>query len=103
MAGGAYREHPFEAEVPFYLREEERQDKAARGCVDVDRDVVSGFGVVGVERFVERFNIIVEAGPGYTLDGHDADGVFVAHLQSFLRVECGFLQSQRHRTHLNLP
>ena len=95
--------HPFQTEVPLFLRIQEREDETAAGCVYVDGNVVAGLGIVCVERFVERFNIVIQSCPCNPLDRYDTDGVLVTHFQGFFRVECGFVKSQGHFAHFNLP
>ncbi len=69
----------------------------------MDWDVISGLGVVCVEGLVEGLHVIVKAGPGDTLDRHDADGVLVAELEGLDGVEGGLVERQGDGTHLNLP
>ena len=95
--------HPFQTEVPLFLRIQEREDETAAGSVYVDGNVVAGLGIVCVERFVERFNIVIQSCPCNPLDRYDTDGVLVTHFQGFFRVECGFVKSQGHFAHFNLP
>ena len=69
----------------------------------MDRNVISCLGVIGVESFVERLDIIVKACPGHTLDRDDTDRVLVAHLQGLFGIEGGLFESQGHCAHLDLP
>ena len=69
-------------------------DRPSRTC---DRCIVC------VERFVERFNIVIQSCPCNPLDRYDTDGVLVTHFQGFFGVECGFVKSQGHFAHFNLP
>ena len=69
----------------------------------MDRNIVSGFGVVFVQGFVQRFDVVVQAGPSHALDGNYADRIFIAHGQRVFRIERRFFQAQGHGTHFDLP
>ena len=97
------RQHPFEAEVPLLFGFEERQDETARRGVHVDRNFVTRLGVVLVERLVQPLDVVVQTRPRHTGYGHDADGVFIAHLQRLLGIERDVIQRQGHGAQFDLP
>ena len=103
MAGYADRKYPFQTEVPFLFRIQERKDETTTGGIYVDRNVITGLGIVSIQCFVQCFDVIIQSSPCNTLDRHDTDGVFITHFQSFFGVESGFFECQRHFTHFNLP
>ena len=103
MAAGADGEYPFEAEIPLKSGVDERHDETARCCIYVDWNVVAGLLVVLLECIVEGLDIVVESCPGHTHDGHDADGVLVAHGNGVLGIERELLAAEGHGAHLNLP
>ena len=103
MAADTDGEHPFQTEVPFLFRIQERKYETAACSIHVDGNVVTGFGIVGVERFVKGFDIIIQSCPCDTLYRHDADCVFITHLQGFFGVERGLVEGQRHFAHFYLP
>ena len=103
MSADADGEYPLQTEVPLLFGIEEREDETAAGGIHVDRNVVAGLCIVGIEGFVEGFDVIVQSCPCNTLDRHDTDGVLITHLQGFFGVERGLVECQRHFTHFNLP
>ena len=82
---------------------QEGEDESARCGIDMDRNLVSGLAVVGVERLVEPFDVVVETRPGDAGDRHDADRVLVAEFQSGVDVERRVLHVDRNGTQLDLP
>ena len=103
MSADADGEYPLQTEVPLLFGIEEREDETAAGSVYVDGNVVAGLCIVCVERFVERFNIVIQSCPCNPLDRYDTDGVLVTHFQGFFGVERGLVKSQGHFAHFNLP
>ena len=103
MAGSTDRKHPLEAEIPFLVRIEERQNVTAGRRVHMDRNVITRLGIVNVQRFVEGFHIVVQSGPRHALDRNDTDRILIAHSQGCFGIERIFLQRQGHGTHLDLP
>ena len=97
------RKYPFQTEIPLRVRIEERKNETTTGGIYVDRNVITGFGVVSVESFVQCFNVIVQSCPCNTLDRYNTDRVFITHLQRFFGVESGLFKSQRHFAHFDLP
>ena len=69
----------------------------------MDRDLVSGLLVEGVEGLVEGFDVVVESGPGNSGDGDDADGVFVAEFQCGIGVEGLPPGGEGHGAEFDLP
>ena len=69
----------------------------------MDRNIVTGLGVVSIESFVQCFYVIVQSGPCHTLNRYDTNGVFITHLQGFFRIKSSLVKGQRHFTHFNLP
>ena len=103
MAGSTDGKYPFQAEVPFQFRFQERQDETTGSGIHMDRNVVACLCIVCVECSVQCFHVVVQTCPGYTLDGDDTDGVFITILQGFLRVECDMFLCQWHLAHFDLP
>ena len=103
MTGGTDGEYPFQTEVPFDFRIQERKDKTATCSIYVDRNVVAGFGIVSIERFVECFYVVIQSCPCNALDRNNTDGVFITHLQCFFRIKGCLFKSQRHFAHFDLP
>ena len=68
MAGYTDGKNPFQTEVPFGIRIQERQDETTAGSVYVNRNIITGFSVIRIEGFVKGFNIIVQTGPCNPLD-----------------------------------
>lgn len=97
------REYPLQAEVPFHLGIQERQDETAGSGVHVDRNFEAGLLVISIERLVERLDIVVQTRPGNTLNRDDTDRVLVAHGERLLKVERRVLQRQRHGAQFDLP
>lgn len=100
---GRDRVDPFQTEVPPLVGMQEGEDESARCGIDMDRNLVSGLAVVGVERLVEPFDVVVETRPGDAGDRHDADRVLVAEFQSGVDVERRVLHVDRNGTQLDLP
>ena len=103
MAGYTDRKHPFQTEVPFLFRIQERKDETTTGGIYMDRNVITGLGIVSIQSFIQCFDIIIQSSPCNTLNRYDTDGVFITHFQSFFGVKSGFFKRQRHFTHFNLP
>ena len=103
MTGYTDRKYPFQTEIPLRIRIEERKNETTTGGIYVDRNVITCFGVVSIESFVQCFNVIVQSCPCNTLDRYNTDSVFITHLQRFFGVESGLFKSQRHFTHFDLP
>ena len=97
------REHPLQAEVPFHLGIQERQDETAGSGVHVDRNFEAGLLIVSIERLVERLDIVVQTRPGNALNRYDTDRVLVAHGERLLGIERRVLQRQRHGAQFDLP
>ena len=95
--------HPFESEVPFPVRIEERQDESSGSSIDMDRDIIAGPGIVFIQSLVKSLYIIIHSGPCDAGYRNYADGVFVAHLYRLLHVEGRIFPGDRNRTHLYLP
>ena len=103
MSADADGKNPLQTEVPFRFRIEERQDETTTGSIYMDRNIVTGLGVVSIESFVQCFYVIVQSGPCHTLNRYDTNGVFITHLQGFFRIKSSLVKGQRHFTHFNLP
>ena len=69
----------------------------------MDAHLISGLGIILVKSGIKSLHIIVKAGPGDTLDSHDADSVLVTHLDCGVDVKSGVFGRERHLTHLNVP
>ena len=69
----------------------------------MNRNVISCLGVVLVESLVQGLHIVVHSGPCHAHYRHDADCVFVAHVQCGIDVQRNVFVRDRNSTHLDLP
>ena len=67
------------------------------------RHIITGLGVEFLESSIKSLYVIVHTGPGDTLNWNYADGVLIAELDGFLRIEGSVLECEGHTTHLDLP
>ena len=52
-------------------------DENTTGGIYVDRNVITGLGIVSIQCFVQCFDVIIQSSPCNTLDRHDTDGGFI--------------------------
>ena len=66
-------------------------------------DLVAGSGIILVKGCIEGFDVIVKAGPCHTLYSHDAERVFITHLDSLVNIEGRMLFRKWYLTHFDIP
>ena len=69
----------------------------------MDRNIISGLGVILIKFFIQRLNIVIQTCPCHTRDRHDADCILIAHLYRLLRAEGRLFKRDRHKAHLHIP
>jgi hypothetical protein len=93
---------PRNAEVPLQVRIEEGGDHAARGAVDVDRDVQASLFLEAVERVGDLRHRLVAAVEGGAQDRHHADRVLVDELDRLLAGEVETVARHRDQPRFDL-
>ena len=72
------RDYVLETEVPARLRTHKGEDKASRGGIYVDRNIVACAGVKLLKGAIQRLDIVVESRPGNTRNRHYTYSILVA-------------------------